>query len=152
MVCAILESDTVQKIEVLNDASTSLKLNHNHYPALFWMPESQSYILAEQGTLGFPGGPVVKNLPCNAGDTGSIPGQEDSTCCGATKPMLHNYRACALKPESCNYWAHGLQLFKLKTQQEKPQWSSHTAMRVILTPSNCRKAHAQQQRPSMAKK
>ena len=24
--------------------------------------------------LGFPGGPVVENLPCNAGDTGSIPG------------------------------------------------------------------------------
>ena len=23
---------------------------------------------------GFPGGPVVKNLPCNAGDTGLIPG------------------------------------------------------------------------------
>ena len=23
----------------------------------------------------FPGGPVVKNLPCHAGDTGSIPGQ-----------------------------------------------------------------------------
>ena len=22
-----------------------------------------------------PGGPVVKNLPCNAGDMGSIPGQ-----------------------------------------------------------------------------
>ena len=22
----------------------------------------------------FPGGPVVKNSPCNAGDTGSIPG------------------------------------------------------------------------------
>ena len=22
---------------------------------------------------GFPGGPVVKNPPCNAGDTGSIP-------------------------------------------------------------------------------
>ena len=22
----------------------------------------------------FPGGPVVENLPCNAGDTGSIPG------------------------------------------------------------------------------
>ena len=22
----------------------------------------------------FPGGPVVKNLPCKAGDTGSIPG------------------------------------------------------------------------------
>ena len=23
--------------------------------------------------MGFPGGPVVKNLPANAGDTGSIP-------------------------------------------------------------------------------
>ena len=23
----------------------------------------------------FPGGPVVKNPPCNAGDAGSIPGQ-----------------------------------------------------------------------------
>ena len=27
--------------------------------------------------LGFPGGSVVKNLPANAGDTGSIPGWED---------------------------------------------------------------------------
>ena len=25
---------------------------------------------------GFPGGPVIKNLPSNAGDTGLIPGQE----------------------------------------------------------------------------
>ena len=25
-------------------------------------------------TEGFPGGPLVKNLPANAGDTGSIPG------------------------------------------------------------------------------
>ena len=24
----------------------------------------------------FPGGPVAKNPPCNAGDTGSIPGRE----------------------------------------------------------------------------
>ena len=37
----------------------------------------------------FPGGTVVKNLPANAGDTGSIP--EDPTCCGATKPVCHNY-------------------------------------------------------------
>ena len=27
---------------------------------------------------GFPGDPVVKNPPCNAGDTGSIPGPERS--------------------------------------------------------------------------
>ena len=38
----------------------------------------------------FPGGPVVKNSPANAGDTGSIPGL--GRCHGATEPM------------SCNYW------------------------------------------------
>ena len=27
--------------------------------------------------LGFPGGSVVENPPANAGDVGSIPGQED---------------------------------------------------------------------------
>ena len=47
--------------------------------------------------LDFPGGAVVKNPPANAGDTG--PGglraldQEDPICCGATKPVSHNYRA-----------------------------------------------------------
>ena len=29
--------------------------------------------------------------------------QEDPTCHGATKPMHHNYRACALEPVSHNY-------------------------------------------------
>ena len=42
----------------------------------------------------FPGGLVVKNLPVNAGDTGSVPVSslvwEDSTCHGATKPVHHN--------------------------------------------------------------
>ena len=28
--------------------------------------------------LCFPGGPVVKNLPCNAGHTGAIPGPKRS--------------------------------------------------------------------------
>ena len=42
----------------------------------------------------FPGGSVVKNLPCNAGDAGSIPGQgtkiphamEQLTICAAIRP------------------------------------------------------------------
>lgn len=29
---------------------------------------------------GFPGGPVAGSPPANAGDTSSIPGQEDPTC------------------------------------------------------------------------
>ena len=60
--------------------------------------------------LGFPGGAVDKNLSGDAGDMGLIPIQEDSTYQGATKPMRHNYWACALEPGShdteptcCNY-------------------------------------------------
>ena len=39
----------------------------------------------------FPGGPVVKDPPANAGGTSLIPGQGRSICHGATKPVLHNY-------------------------------------------------------------
>ena len=38
--------------------------------------------------------------------------QEDPTCRGATKPVCHNYWACALEPASHNYWAHMPQLLK----------------------------------------
>ena len=45
---------------------------------------------------GFPGGAVVMNLPANAGDTGSIPGQgrfphateQLSLCTTTTEPVL----------------------------------------------------------------
>ena len=40
---------------------------------------------------GFPGGAVVTNPPAKAGDMGWSPGPEDPTCCGATKPVRHNY-------------------------------------------------------------
>ena len=30
--------------------------------------------------------------------------QEDSTCCGATRPVCHDYWARALEPSNCNYW------------------------------------------------
>ena len=48
-----------------------------------------------KAVLGFPGGAVVENLPANAGHTGSSPGLEDPTCRGATRPVSHNYWACA---------------------------------------------------------
>ena len=38
--------------------------------------------------------------------------QEDSTRHGATKPMPHNYRACAPEPKSCHCRAYALQLLK----------------------------------------
>ena len=55
--------------------------------------------------------------------------QEDPTCLAATKPMRHNYWACALEPVSHNYWAHVPKILKpvhpraQAPQQEKPpQW------------------------------
>ena len=38
--------------------------------------------------------------------------QDDSTCHRATKPMPHNYWACALEPTTGNYWVHMPQLLK----------------------------------------
>ena len=70
-------------------------------------------------TGDFPGGPVVKNPPANAGDMGLTLVQEDSTCQGATKLVSHHYRAHVLqllKPESSR--AHGLQ------QEKPPQWEA----------------------------
>ena len=39
--------------------------------------------------------------------------REDLTCRGATKPVCHNYWACALELVSHNYWARIPQLLKL---------------------------------------
>ena len=38
---------------------------------------------------GFPGGTVVKNPPSNAGDVGSIPGQETRSHLHASTESLH---------------------------------------------------------------
>ena len=60
---------------------------------------------------GFPNlGPVVKNLPCNARETGSILVREDPMGLEATKSVRHNYWASALELTSQNCWAHRLQL------------------------------------------
>ena len=40
---------------------------------------------------------MVKNPPANAGGTGLIPGQEDPTCCGATKPVATTTEAHVLQ-------------------------------------------------------
>ena len=43
-------------------------------------------------TLGFPGGTVVKYLPANAGDTGSIPGSGRSPGEGNGNPLQYSCR------------------------------------------------------------
>ena len=69
--------------------------------------------------------------------------QGDPTCHGATKPMRHNYWACALEPVSHNYWACAL-------QQEKPPQEARTPKSSPRSPQ-LGKARAQQLRPNAAK-
>ena len=58
--------------------------------------------------------------------------REDPTCRRATKPVCHNYWACALEPASPNYWACEPQLLKpvhlepeLCNKEKPPQWEAH---------------------------
>ena len=49
----------------------------------------------------FPSIPVVKNPPCNAGDAGSIPGQEAKILYAVEQLSLHG---TTKEPMCCNYW------------------------------------------------
>ena len=50
---------------------------------------------------GFPDGSAVKNLPANAGDTGSIPGEGRSPGEGNVNPCHRVGKSCLEKIFSC---------------------------------------------------
>ena len=75
----------------------------------------------------FPGGPVVENLPSNAGDAGLIPGR-------GTKI---SHAGWATKLACYNLWVYALQLEKnpraaMKTQHSRKQ-KTRQWLEVILT-------------------
>ena len=75
------------------------------------------------------GGSVVKNLPANTKDTGSIPDPRRPPCHGATKPVHYNYWACALEPRNHSYWSlHTLEPV-LATREATAMRSPHAATR-----------------------
>ena len=51
--------------------------------------------------MGFPGGSVVKNLPANAGDEGSIPGSGGSPGEGNGNPLQYS---CLENPMERGAW------------------------------------------------
>ena len=62
--------------------------------------------------------------------------REGATCRGATKPVHHNYWACALEPESHNYWARTPKAHVLQ-QEKPPQWEARAPQqRVAPAPRN----------------
>ena len=77
-------------------------------------------------TRGFPGGAVVRNLPANAGDTGSSPGPGRSHM-----------------PWSS--WAHASQLLSLRSRAHEPQTLSPWATTTVARASRARAP--QQEKP-----
>ena len=85
--------------------------------------------------------------------------REDPKCRGATKPVHHNFWACALQPACRNYWARVLQLPKPKHLEpllrNKREATAMRSPRTATKSSPCspqvEKAHAQQRRPKADK-
>ena len=77
--------------------------------------------------------------------------REDPTCHGATKPVCHNYWACALEPASHNYWAHAPRA--RAPQQEKPLQREACALqhRVACARRNYRKPVCSNEDPTQSK-
>ena len=51
--------------------------------------------------MGFPGGSMIKNLPANAGDSGSIPGSGRSSGEGNDNPLQYS---CLGNPVNRGSW------------------------------------------------
>ena len=87
---------------------------------MFWNKES--FKLCERD---FPGSPVVKNPPSNAGDLGSIPGRGTKIAydAGQLCPCTASAKAGAPQQESphaTNYRAHALWSPHVTTRERKP--------------------------------
>ena len=75
---------------------------------------------------------------------------EDPTCCGATNPVRHNYRACTLELESHNYWSPCTESACSATREATAVRSLCTATKSSPRSPQLEKAPAQQ-RPNAAK-
>ena len=97
---------------------------------LFFFPPPYSYCFKNY-SWDFPGGPVVKNPPCNAGDMGSIPGQGTKiphaagqlSLCATTTELTHLNQS----PHAANYRAHAPQPQKRKTHTPQLERSLRAA-------------------------
>ena len=116
---------------------TSNKQFHNS-----WLISSQEFrstwSFIENTGEDFPGGPVVKNLPANAGSMGSVPVWEDFICHGSSSPCATTTEPTRLESMLCNKKSHCTRA-PCTTKKGSPRWLQ------------LEKAQAQQQRLSTAK-
>ena len=139
-----------KRTQILSNLTVVAQLSsfRDHFESVLWSFKSHPG--------DFPGGAMVKNPPANAGDGVRALVREHPTCCRETKPVCHNYGACALEPMSHNYWAREPQLLKpVRLEPVLRNRRSHRnekpAMKSSPRSPQLEKAHVQQQRPNAAK-
>ena len=76
---------------------------------------------------------------------------EEAACRGATKPMHHNYWACALGPASHNYWSPRTWSPCSATREATAMRSPRTSMKSSPCSPQLEKARTQQWRPNAVK-
>ena len=100
--------------------------------------------------LGFPGGPVVKNLPCNARDTDHIPGwgrsymprEQLSPCVTTIEPSSWSLGTATTEPTSHNYWSP-CALRVCAPRQEKPPHREACTLQLEKTCAAMETQHSQ---------
>ena len=70
---------------------------------------------------GFSTGPVVKNQPTKAEDTGSIPGQGRPHVLWSNQAHVPQLLSLRSRATGCNYRAHASQLLSLCFRAQEPQ-------------------------------
>ena len=77
---------------------------------------------------GFPGDPVVKNLPCNARDTDSGRSHmwQLSPWATATEPELWSPQVATIEATCSNYWSPNTLRAHAPEQEKLPQWEAST--------------------------
>lgn len=107
----------------LTDSVTQLPKNNQVLSQRFFCPQMHhrfTNIFLKDGIRKgkhreFPGGLVVKSLPCNSGDVGSIPGQKTKISQATGQPRPH-----AAETEPSHSRARVSQLARLRAAATKP--------------------------------
>ena len=103
----------VKKKDRLNRGANTLGV------LLMWNHMSREQGVINWTVWGLPGGPLVKDLPASAGDTGLIPSL-------GFHMLRSNYWATTKQLPSChNYWARMPRSCALQ-QEKPPQWEART--------------------------
>ena len=88
---------------------------------VFWMMQLLTSLSSSKSIKDFPVGPMVKNLPANAGDLGSIPGSGRSPGEGNDNPLQYS---CLENPMDRGAW--GATVHRVAKSQTRLSTAQHS--------------------------